>query len=102
MDEILGLKQCEKQLQGMTSLMSVVQSHGLDSQDFKIGFDTIITSLSFDPVVSFQIPQHLAYARHAMDIRATDSCECFMRLISSESLKDQGVAQGVALVEQVV
>jgi hypothetical protein len=102
MSEITMLKVAEKQLQAMSSFVEVVQTHSLDSQDFKASYDTIITSLAFDPAVNLQIPQHIVYARHAIDIRATDSYDRYMHLISSDSLKNQGVAQGAVEAEQVV
>ncbi len=59
MSEITTLKVVEKQLQAMSSFMEVVQAHSLDSQGFKASYDTIITSLTFDPAVTLQIPQHI-------------------------------------------
>ncbi len=100
MAEINSLRIASKKLTLMIQLLEGVSSHGLESDEYKQAYDIVETSLGFEPSVELEMPPHLRYARHALDLRSTVSIDRFLTCISSEALRDQGVTN--VEVEQAV
>jgi hypothetical protein len=90
MSEIVELKKCQKKLKAIMDIIQAVQSHGYDSDDFKAAYDTALTPLDLEPRVTLDMPSHLVFARHAMDVRSTLTMDRFLACISSSALLEAG------------
>jgi hypothetical protein len=91
MSEIHLLRVASKKLGAIIQILDAAQQHGFESEGFKTAHDLVSTSLSLEPVVNLALPRHVVYARHAMDIRGTESIERFSLLVSSSELQSHGV-----------
>ncbi len=98
LDEITTLQQCSKKLGLIVQLIEVVAVEGLESDAFKDVYDTIDASAPLVPAVELEMPVHLIYARHAIDVRSTSSVQRFMLCIASSELRDRCVGDGCDVV----
>jgi hypothetical protein len=91
--EINSLNRIAKKYTAIMDLIEAVSIAGLESVGFKNAYDTVMTNIALEPAVDLEVPQHLVYARHAMDIRHVSSLGRFMMFISSDELSKLGVSQ---------
>lgn len=91
LNEIATLGASNKQLTSMTELVEEARVHGVSSNEFKQVYDLMLTRLQLEPIVTLELPPHLKYARHKIDIQATDSHERWLQWVTTEELKKQGL-----------
>jgi len=89
--EINVLLKVVKKFNAINDILEVVQKSGTESEEYKATFDTVVTGLRLDPAIEVGMPPHLLYARHCLDIRATEDMKRFFTYISSPELSKQGV-----------
>ena len=80
-----------KQISAMSAFVLAVSSHGLQSEAFRCAYDLQMSTLALEPVAHLELPDFLKWARHQMDISATDEVSTWIGRTYSASLAKNGV-----------
>ena len=82
------------------NVLQVVNTNGLDTQEFAAEFDMQQTSCNLEPVVEVFWPQHVLWSRHRMRIGAMAMPDPWFQMVSTPALKENGVSEVELAVEQ--
>ena len=91
-EETIRLRRILKHTTAIHNVMSVASINGLDTNEFADEFDMQQTSCQLEPVVSVAWPSHVLWSRHRMRIGAMSLPEPWFKMISSDALRENGVA----------
>ena len=91
-DETLKLRVMLKHTSAIYNVLNIVNTNGLDTQEFADQFDMQQTSCQLEPVVKVEWPPHVLWSRHRMRIGSMELADPWFQMISSESLRENGIS----------
>ena len=91
MEEVERINKYTKMLQIVQAIVSVVNAHGVGTAEFKRVHDVQLAQSRLPPQVSVEMPAHIKWARHSMDIGDAPDLEQWLERASSNSLCVNGV-----------
>jgi len=100
MAEVEQLRIASKRYNAITEITEVISTYGLESEEFKVAYDAQLTSLCCPPEASFEWPAHITWARDRMSITAATDPNRWLARVSTEGLKQSGVAADAINAEQ--